>query len=68
VRDDGSLDGVDFQRDILPRLQRLPVRAIAEVMGASISHGSEVRGGIVVPHRRHWRHLVKLYGETVSDM
>lgn len=26
-RDDGSLDRVDFRRDILPRLQRLPVGA-----------------------------------------
>jgi hypothetical protein len=26
-RDDGSLDAVDFRRDILPKLQGLPVRA-----------------------------------------
>ena len=45
-RDDGSLDGVDFRRDILPKLQRLPVRVIAEAMGASISHGSKVRSGL----------------------
>jgi CRISPR-associated endonuclease Cas1 len=59
-RDDGSLDGVDFRRDILPRLQGLPVRAIAEAMGSSISHGSKVRSGLLVPHKRHWdtlRHL-----------
>jgi hypothetical protein len=36
-RDDGSLDGVDFQRDILPKMQGLPVRAIAEAMGTGIS-------------------------------
>ena len=53
-RDDGSLDRVDFRRDILPKLQSLPVRAIAEAMGASISHSSKVRGGLLVPHRRHW--------------
>jgi hypothetical protein len=35
-RDDGSLDGVDFRRDILPSLQSLPVREIAETMGSSI--------------------------------
>ncbi len=44
-RDDGSLDRVDFRRDILPKLQGLPVRVIAEAMGASLSHGSKVRGG-----------------------
>ena len=45
-------DGVDFRRDILPKLQRLPVRVIAEAMGASLSHGSRVRAGKVVPHKR----------------
>jgi hypothetical protein len=60
LRDDGSLDGVDFRRDILPTLQRLPVRVIVEAMGASISHGSKVRGGTLVPHRRHWKPLLGL--------
>jgi hypothetical protein len=41
-RDDGSLDGVDFHRDIMPKLQSLPVRVIAEARGASISLGSKV--------------------------
>ncbi|MGA8098729.1 MAG: hypothetical protein WB810_08725 [Candidatus Cybelea sp.] len=59
-RDDGSLDDVDFRRDILPRLQRLPVRVIAEAMAASISHGSKVRGGKLVPHKRHWLALQRL--------
>jgi CRISPR-associated endonuclease Cas1 len=53
-RNDGSLDGVDFRRDILPKLQSLPVRVIAKAMGASISHGSKVRSGKLVPHKRHW--------------
>jgi hypothetical protein len=59
-RDDGSLDRVDFRRDILPRLQTLPVRTIAEAMGCSGSHGSKVRGGQLVPHKRHWLILQKL--------
>ena len=59
-RDDGSLDGVDFRRDILPKLQSLPVRVIAEAMGASISHGSKVRSGRLVPHKRHWKSLFGL--------
>ena len=61
-RDDGSLDGVDFRRDVLPRLQRFSVRAIAEAMGASLSHGSKVRSGKLVPHRRHWKTLQRLDG------
>jgi CRISPR-associated endonuclease Cas1 len=59
-RDDGSLDRVDFRRDILPKLQRLPVSVIAEAMRSSISHGSKVRCGRLVPHKRHWRTLVAL--------
>lgn len=59
-RDDGSLDGIDFQRDILPKLQDLSARVIAEAMGATISHGSKVRGGMLVPHRRHRNALTKL--------
>ncbi len=55
--DDGSLNGVDFRRDILPKLQGLPVRLIAEAMGATISHGSKVRSGLLVPHKRHWKTL-----------
>jgi hypothetical protein len=58
--DDGSLDRVDFRRDILPKLQRLPVRVIAEAMGASLSHGSKVRSGLLVPHKRHWKALLTL--------
>ena len=58
--DDGSLDSVDFRRDVLPKLQALPVRVIAEAMGASISHGSKVRGGLVAPHKRHWKVLAQL--------
>jgi hypothetical protein len=51
---------VDFKRDILPKLQGLPVRVIADAMGTGISHGSKVRGGLIVPHRRHWRVLETL--------
>jgi|HubBroStandDraft_2_1064218.scaffolds.fasta_scaffold02902_7 CRISPR-associated endonuclease Cas1 len=57
-RDDGSLDRVDFRREILPKLQCLPVRVIAEAMGSSISHGSKVRSGLLVPHKRHWKALL----------
>ena len=61
-RDDGSLDGVDFRRDVLPKLQNMPVRAIAEAMGASISHASKVRSGLLVPHKRHWSALRAFIG------
>lgn len=56
-RDDGSLADVDFRRDILPKLQSVAVRVIAEAMGSSLSHGSKVRSGKLVPHKRHWKAL-----------
>jgi hypothetical protein len=59
-KDDGSLDGVDFRRDMLPKLQVLPVRVIADTMGTSQSHGSKVRNGHLVPHKRHWKALASL--------
>jgi hypothetical protein len=43
---------------ILPKLQSLPVRVIAEAMGCSGSHGSKVRSGLLVPHKRHWKVLL----------
>ena len=51
---------MDFRRNILPGLQSLPVRVIAEAMGATISHGSKVRCGKLVPHKRHWNGLLAL--------
>jgi len=58
--DDGSLATIDFVRDIAPKLAKLPVKTIAEAMESSISHGSKVRGGLLIPHRRHWRSLLVL--------
>lgn len=58
--DDGSTRGVDFDRDVLPGLQGVPVREIANAMGASISHASKVRSGHVKPHKRHWNILRSL--------
>jgi hypothetical protein len=51
---------MDFRRDIFSKLQCLPVRAIAEAMGAIISHGSKVRSGLLVPHKRRWKALANL--------
>ncbi len=55
--DDGSLEAVDFARDILPELQNKSVRQIAEAMDACLSYGSKVRNGHVTPHKRHWHAL-----------
>jgi hypothetical protein len=52
--------GSIHDRSNLPKLQGLPVRVIAEAMGVNISHGSKVRGGKLVPHKRHWKPLLQL--------
>ncbi len=59
-KDDGTLRNVDFTRDILPGLQVVLVRVIAEAMSSSLSHGSKVRSGRLVPHRWHWPRLLEL--------
>jgi hypothetical protein len=40
-KDDGSSEGIDFKQDILPGLQTVLVRIIAEAMGSSLFHGSK---------------------------
>lgn len=54
----------DFRRDILPKLQRFRVCVIADEMRASLSHGSKVRNGRLLPHRRHWKALRRLLSST----
>ncbi|MDP9366395.1 MAG: CRISPR-associated endonuclease Cas1 [Chloroflexota bacterium] len=56
--------GIDFTRDILPRLQRMPLIAIARATGLSLGYCSFVRRGLKVPHRRHWASYVRLAGES----
>jgi len=58
--DDGSLDGLDFARDVAPRLAALPLRTIAEATGLSQAYCSKMRAGRCIPHRRHWQALIEL--------
>jgi hypothetical protein len=55
--DDGSPDTTDFRRDILPKLQGITVRVIADALGISQSHSSKVRCGKTPPRKRHWKAL-----------
>jgi hypothetical protein len=43
------------------------VRVLAEAMGANILHGSKVRIGVLVPHKRHWEALANLFVRTELD-
>jgi CRISPR/Cas system-associated endonuclease Cas1 len=49
-----------FVRDILPGLQSVPVRRIAEVTGLTPAYCGMVRRGLSVPHPRHWEALRRL--------
>jgi hypothetical protein len=53
-----------FARDILPRLQGVPLRAIAQATGLSEGYCSFVRRGQKVPHQRHWDALRVLIEES----
>lgn len=46
-----------FFRDVLPRIQGVPLRRLAEVTGLSFTHCGQIRRGLKVPHPRHWEAL-----------
>lgn len=53
-------DPEHFTREILPTLQAVPLRAMAEATGLTEGYCSFVRRGLKVPHRRHWEGLTQL--------
>jgi len=57
---DGALEDVDYEEEILPGLQDLKIKEIAEATGLSISYCSAIRSGKYVPHRRHWKTLERI--------
>jgi hypothetical protein len=66
-RENGPLpDSEVFVRDILPRLQSVPIRRIAEVTGLTPAYCGMVRRGLYVPHPRWWSALENLVNEGLS--
>ena len=51
-----ELLNIDFEKDILPGLQCVPIRKIQKVTGLSLRYCSLIRQG-TVPHKRHWEKL-----------
>lgn len=49
-----------FTRDILPMLQTVSLRSMADATGLTQGYCSFVRRGLKVPHRRHWAALERL--------
>ncbi len=50
----GAYDPVTFSREILPRLQGVPLSRLVAASGLSLYYCSKVRRGLVVPHAMHW--------------
>ena len=46
-----------FREEILPKIQSLSLRQLADATGLSIDYCSKIRRGIKVPHPRHWAAL-----------
>lgn len=53
-------DPETFSRDILPALQGVSLRAMADATGLTQGYCSFVRRGLKEPHRRHWAVLLRL--------
>jgi hypothetical protein len=46
-----------FLREVMPRLDDVPLNAIARATGLSLATCSRYRAGARVPHQRHWEAL-----------
>jgi CRISPR-associated endonuclease Cas1 len=51
-----------YRKQILPRLDRFTVPAIAAKLGMSKPYATEIRLGKRIPHPRHWNSLAQLVG------
>jgi CRISPR-associated endonuclease Cas1 len=47
-------DVEQFKRDVLPAIQDIPLRELAEATGLSLRYVALIRRGERVPHSRHW--------------
>ncbi|MDP9369369.1 MAG: hypothetical protein M3Q03_14030 [Chloroflexota bacterium] len=53
-------DAEVFRREVLPKLQGVPLGVMAKATGLSEGYCSFIRRGEKVPHRRHWASLARL--------
>jgi hypothetical protein len=61
---EGQHDDRDFVRDILPALRCVTLRRIVVASWLSKRFASQIRYGLAVPHRRHWKVLTGIGGQT----
>lgn len=53
-------DAEEFKRNVLPRLQGVPLQRIMKATGLSLRYCSLIRRGLYMPHPRHWEVLKSL--------
>ncbi len=53
-----------FSREILPRVQGLPLSVLADATGLSEQYCSSIRRGLEIPHHRHWQALRRAAGDS----
>ncbi len=46
-----------YETELLPALTQLPLSALQQATGLSVSACSRIRSGKLTPHRRHWEEL-----------
>jgi hypothetical protein len=63
---DAGRDRAWFLGEVLPRLDDVPLSAIARATGLSLAACSRYRSGARVPHPRHWEALLTLVEEAES--
>jgi len=56
-----------FEREILPAIQNVPLRRLAEATGLSLSYCALIRAGERVPRPRHWQALARVGALVGSD-
>jgi hypothetical protein len=52
-----ELEGIDFEREILPTIQGVPLLTLVRSTGLSLRYCSLFRRGLTIPHKRHWLSL-----------
>lgn len=60
-------DSEYFSREILPMLQTVSLRVMADATNLTPGYCSFVRRGLKVPHRRHWSALERLTTSTTNE-
>lgn len=58
----------EYDAEIHPALHAVPLSALQQATGLSISACSKIRTGTLLPHRRHWRPLAALIPQPGDDV